>query len=526
MGLSLAHGADWVATRPFAFRASLCFVFGVLGALALPPFSWPVFFILPFAGFVFLLRTVRNIKQSFLCGWLYALGYHLAGLYWISASLFVDISRYFWVLPFSLLALPAYLALLFAAACMLAHPLRKKTVRHALALTSLLFFSEILRGILLTGFPWNSFGYIWVEALPLLQSVGLFGIHGLTLLTLLVASSLSLALKPTTRWGYALIALSFGMLSALSLYGMIRLDATPTSFYDHIMVRLVQPDIKQEERRSAAKREENFFRILQLSNAKPQNPDKPITHIIWAETASPYFLEMDQGARAAVGHAVPKGGAIITGTPSRREDSDGHRYYNSLVVVDDQATLVGIYDKTHLVPFGEFIPLHRLLNAMPIAADVIGNQADFSSGDGAKTLLAPSFPPFAPMICYEAIFSGTIADTHNPPQLLLQITNDAWFGDTTGPYQHAQMTKVRAIEEGLPLLRVANSGISMVVDPMGRILASLPLGTQGVVDSSVPRPLTQSTLFQRHKNNFAYVMGMFLMLCAFLPVSSHFKQKS
>ncbi len=465
----------------------LCLALGILSACALPPLSWPVLFLIGFGGFVTLLTSTTTFKQCFITSWCYALGFHLAGLYWISASLFVDIARYWWVLPFSLLALPTYLAVIFAGAACAVHPLRNKPVLHALLLSVVLFINELFRGSFLGGFPWNLFGYIWADTLPVIQCVSVIGIHGLTFLTLLAGACFSFLYNPLKKPYLVMLAVISIMFSCIALWGETRLDKTTVTFHDNVHLRLVQPNILQSERKTSQQRIAALSKLIALSTEKN---DKPVTHIIWPETASPFFLNQNAQARDALKHIVPKGGALITGAPSRTE----HDYFNSLVVMNDTGSIVGSYDKSHLVPFGEFIPLRNILKTVPVAVDVIGT-ADFTAGAGPKTIRAPALPSFSTMICYEAIFSGNIVDETDRPEALVQITNDAWFGNTSGPYQHLAMARVRAIEEGLPLIRVANSGISAIIDPLGRTIESLPLNTGGIIDSRMPKALSEAPPF-------------------------------
>jgi apolipoprotein N-acyltransferase len=489
--------ASWLHSRSFKIRALLCLTGGLSGALALPPVSWPIFFFPGFILTVFYLRESKSLLHSFTLGFLYALGYHVAGLYWISASLFIDIARYIWVLPFSALALPCWLSLLFALGGIAAYPFRKTPVRHALILAGTLFFSEAARGYLLTGFPWNLFGDIWSAALPLLQSVSLFGVYGLTFLTLLAASVSSLLLRPLTRGSLALIVFSWATLSGLALWGEFRLQQNPTTYNDAILIRMVQPGIPQAERRTYEQRQAALMRLAEISSEKTGAVP---THLLWPETATPDFLNQRPGLRAMLGRLVPKNGALLTGAPKLVEKDGAVFYSNSLFVLDDRGNLLGNYDKHHLVPFGEFVPLRGILKAMPVATDVIGGRADFTPGSGPRTLRAPNFPSFSPLICYEAIFSGDVLDRSDPPEILLQITNDAWFGNTSGPHQHFSHARMRAIEEGLPLLRAANSGISAAVDPHGRIVASLPLGKTGFLDIHPPKSVSRNTLFYHYGN--------------------------
>lgn len=488
-------------------QAFLCFVAGLVAALALEPVSIPFFFFLGFGFFYFTHHKAQNGKQTFFYSWLFALGFHGAGLYWISASLFIDINKYFWVLPFSLLALPCYLAFLFAACVSAIHGLKKHGAAYALLLACAILASEVLRSFLLGGFPWNLFGYIWTQTDLVIQSASLFGIFGLTLLTLLVATLLAeTILRPTPRSLVAFTSVAI-LFSGLALWGEQQLKNEPT-FVPAIQLRVVQGAIEQAERRTQAQRMAAFSRYISLSTEHAKTPP---THIIWPETAAPFFLGDDDVMRKALSRIIPKGGALLTGSPSKDIRDGDISYFNSFVVLDDKGTITGRYDKSHLVPFGEFIPLRSVIKALPVAADIIGAR-DFSFGTGPRTLRAPEFPPFSTMICYEAIFSKAITDESNPPQLLLHVTNDAWFGNTSGPYQHFAMARVRAIEEGLPLVRAANTGISAVVDAYGRIHKKLDLGERGVIDAPLPTTKGEKTIYSQY--GFVPVFILTLLISA------------
>ncbi len=478
----------------------LCFALGMLGAFALPPLSWPILFLISFGSFVVLLTSTPTLKHCFIAAWFWALGFHLAGLYWISASLFIDIVRYGWVLPFSLLALPSYLGLIFGGACCVVHKLRDKPILHLITLSIILTVCEHNRGWLMGGFPWNMFGYIWTDTLPVIQSVSVMGIQGLTFLTLLAAATFGLLFKPLNKVSLITLASVGIIFSCIALWGEQRLETTPIAYHDNVNLRLVQPSIEQKQRKTHEQRIMALAKIVGLSK---QPSEKPITHIIWPETASPFFLNEDADARAVLKHVVPKGGAILTGSASRMLENGSHKYFNSLVVMNDKGAIIGGYDKSHLVPFGEFVPFRNILQTVPVAVDVIGT-ADFTPGNGAKTLRAPNLPSFSTMICYEAIFSGSIVDQTNRPAFLLQVTNDAWFGNTSGPYQHLAMARVRAIEEGMPLIRVANSGVSAIVDPLGRIITSLELNKSGVIDSGLPKALETAPIFTKLQQYYIF----------------------
>lgn len=490
------HSMDTLTPKAQAF---LCFVAGLIAALALEPVSIPFFFFMGFGFFYLVHDKAQTWKQAFSQSWLFALGFHVAGLYWISASLFIDIEKYFWVLPFSLLALPCYLALIFAACVSALHKLKKdgglkkSGLAYALLLACAILISEALRSFLLGGFPWNLFGYIWTQTDLILQSTSLFGIFGLTFLTLLAATLMAETLvRPaaTSLLAFAGIAILF---SGLALWGEQQLK-NETAFVPAIHLRVVQGAIEQAERRTQAQRMAAFSRYISLST---ENAEKVPTHIIWPETAAPFFLADDEVMRKALSRIIPKGGALLTGAPSKETKDGDSAYYNSFLVLDEKGTIIGRYDKSHLVPFGEFIPMRSVIKALPVAADIIGAR-DFSSGAGPRTLRAPEFPPFSTLICYEAIFSKAITDESDPPQLLLHVTNDAWFGHTSGPYQHFAMARVRAIEEGLPLIRAANTGISAVVDAYGRIIKKLDLGDRGVIDTPLPTARGEKTFYSQY----------------------------
>jgi apolipoprotein N-acyltransferase len=234
-----------------------------------------------------------------------------------------------------------------------------------------------------------------------------------------------------------------------------------------------------------------------------------VTHLIWPETAVPFYLDEVPEALRTLGALVPEKGALITGTLRR---THGHEsaargpvlFFNSLAVVAHDGRLLGMYDKAHLVPFGEYTPFQDLLTRLGVPK-VISGPSGFSSGSGPQVLTAPGVPPFQPLICYEVIFPGVTAEGADRAQWLVNVTNDAWFGTSAGPYQHLAEARVRAIEQGLPLVRAANTGISAVIDPYGHIHSQIPLGQAGVIDSALPKAL-EPTLYNRFGNRLYLVL--------------------
>jgi apolipoprotein N-acyltransferase len=251
-----------------------------------------------------------------------------------------------------------------------------------------------------------------------------------------------------------------------------------------VRLRLVQANIDQRLKWQDGERVRTLQKYLALST-QPGNP--PVTHVVWPETALPYLLSTEPELLRIVARVVPPGGLLLTGAV--RVEQPGPqpgRVWNSVHAIDDQGRIVATYDKFHLVPFGEYVPLRHIL---PIDKITPGT-SDFAAGPGPSTVRLPGLPAASPLVCYEAIFPGAVTAPSGPrPQWLLNVTNDAWFGHSAGPHQHFASARLRAVEEGLPLVRAANTGISAVIDPYGRVRAELGLGREGVLESSLPAAL-------------------------------------
>jgi apolipoprotein N-acyltransferase len=259
-----------------------------------------------------------------------------------------------------------------------------------------------------------------------------------------------------------------------------------------VRLRLVQPNIEQSLKWRDSERAQIFRTLLALSATQAAAPP---TVIVWPEAATPFLFEQSPEARAAAAAILPADGLLITGTPrATPRPGGGTQYWNGLIVLDHADRVVGTYDKFHLVPFGEYVPLRRWL---PIDKIASGFGEGFSAGPGPRTLQLPGLPSVGPLICYEVIFPGEVVDPGDRPGWLVNVTNDAWYGDSSGPYQHFASARARAVEQGLPLARAANTGISGVIDPYGRVIARLGLGRAGVIDAALPRALPDATIYQR-----------------------------
>ncbi len=487
---------------------------GALATLSAPPaYAIPVLLI-AFPGLLWILDGVGGRRAAFLVGWAFGFGFFVPGLYWIAFALTVDLAAYFWMIPFAVAGLPAVLAVFTGLAMLALHMLPVAGLSRVLAFAVLWGLSEWLRGQMFTGFPWQLVGYGWVAWAPVLQSVSVIGIYGLSLLTV-AATALPAALvdRSGASWSRAGILACLGALvlfCGIAAAGAVRLGDRVEDV-PGVRLRLVQPNIAQTDKWNPELAPEHFALHLALS----QRPGpQPVTHVIWPETAVPYAVGRNPPVRKAIASATPPGGLVVTGTP-RFADAPRRQIWNSLAAIDDEGAIVGTFDKFHLVPFGEYVPLRGIL---PIEKITPG-RLDFSPGPGPRTLALPGLPPVSPLICYEVIFPGAVTDPDpdaERPRWLLNLTNDAWYGNTAGPHQHFAITRTRAVEEGIPLVRVATTGISGVVDPHGRVVASLALGVQGVVDSPLPMSLAELTPFARWRNVPFWAITLMIVLATAL----------
>ncbi|HEX3954784.1 MAG TPA: apolipoprotein N-acyltransferase, partial [Stellaceae bacterium] len=401
-------------------------------------------------------------------------------------------------LPFAVLGLPALMAFYTGAAlgltALAASRLRLSAAARICLWAVAWSAAEWARGHWMTGFPWNLIGYVWSGGFPgaiaVLQSVAWVGIYGLGFITVLAASLLAL-LGASSLVPLPLVHRSAPLLAAVLLLavpasiGAARLALVPPA-ETSVRLRLVQPSIPETVKWDPAATEDNFRRLVELSSAPAAHP---LAAIIWPEAAAGFFLERDDLHRAAIAAIAPKDGSkegyVLTGalraTPPAERPT---RIWNSVEAIDPQGAIRARYDKARLVPFGEYVPFSDVLPVKKITPGSI----DLSAGPGPRTIALPGLPAFSPIVCYEAIFPGAVVDGATRPAWILNVTNDAWYGRSSGPYQHFAIARTRAVEEGLPLVRVANNGISGVVDPLGRIVARTGLDSIGYVDVALPKP--------------------------------------
>jgi len=464
---------------------------GVL-ALALPPLHlWPA--LLGFALLLHLIRRAPGPGRVFLLGWWFGFGHFLAGLYWIAIAFFTDAERFGALAVPAVILLAAFMAFYPAIAATLTRLVPwRSPVAAALVFAVAWTAAEMLRGVLFGGFPWNLIGYVFVSSTAMSQLAAVTGVYGLSLLAVVAGAVPVVLLDPTASPRWRPLALIVALLAIVWSGGALRLASIEAADFPDLRLRLVQANIAQHHKWDPKLRARWFRRHLELSLRDPD----AVSHVIWPESAVPYQLEPDPELRRLAARAAPKGGYLLTGGDRFDLADDPPKAWNSLFVLDENGEIRARYDKRDLVPFGEFLPMRDLLGRLGLEKLTAGS-IDFQPGPGRLSIALPGLPPFSPLICYESIFAGRVTDPGARPAWLLNITNDAWFGRSSGPYQHFAMARLRAIEEGLPLVRAANTGISAVIDPVGRIRAYLGLGETGVVDAALPKPLGEPTLFAR-----------------------------
>jgi apolipoprotein N-acyltransferase len=483
-------------------RFGLAFLFGLSAVAALPPVDLTPLLVVAFTGLLWLDDGSRGPGASFRLGYTFGFGFFMGGLYWIAGAFFVDLADFWWLVPIAALGLPAAFALYIAVALLALNVatryLRLQGTARIFAFAIVWTVTEWVRGHALTGLPWNLISSTWAGGFPgaiaVLQTVAWLGSYGLSFVTVLACSlpvllgeTFGTPLSSTRQW--APVPVMVLAMACLGVAGAVRLELSPSTSTG-IWLRIVQPAIPQAMKWNPSAADANFRRLLNLSDAPAPHP---IAAVIWPEAATPFLFERDAGRRRQIAAIAPKQGYIMTGA-LRANPPPGPvvQVWNGMEVMDAKGDVVARYDKAHLVPFGEYVPLREALPFTKITAGTI----DFSAGSGPRTITLRGLPPFAPSICYEAIFPGAIVDEDARPAWILNLTNDAWYGRSSGPFQHLASARTRTVEEGLPMIRVANNGISAVIDAVGRVRGRVDLDTIGYADFALPNP-GNPTLYAR-----------------------------
>lgn len=485
-------------------RSLAVFVLGALSGLAMPYYDawWILGGTLPL-----FMAVLDKSKNWFFNGWLFGFGYFLVALHWIAFAFFVDAKADLWMMPFAVGGLAAAAGVYWGLAASAAKKLVAQRYVLWLVFPVCLSVVEYVRGLLFTGFPWAVPGLAADGMGAVSQLASLIGMNGLTLLILLWA-----AMPLAFSHGYKKTAVTALLLLPLSwAWGQWRLSDNPTQFVEGVGLRLVQPNISQSDKWRGDNARAIFEQLLDLSTRPSQAPFK-ITHVIWPESAVPFLIDESPEGKAELGQALNGDRMLLTGAVRRSSIGPVNgvepSYYSSVLVFDGHATVVARYDKSHLVPGGEYLPLAWLLE--PLGFRKVVNLPDsFSAGPGPQSISIAGAGLASLQICYESIFSNRTIDYKHRPDWIVNVTNDGWFGNSSGPYQHLAQLRLRAIEQGLPVARAANTGISAVIDPLGRYVEKTELGKVDARDSRLPARIQPTVYF--YVGDFELGLGVFLV---------------
>jgi len=479
-------------------RLIVVLVAGGITALALEPINFSLGAFVGFTLFTIMLSassaTVGKLTKSrlitlALTGWCFGFSYFVTGLWWLGTAMLIDPTEFAWAIPLAIFGLPAFLALYWALAAVIAGLMWRRGIAGLLGLGFAFGLCEWLRGVCFTGFPWNSIGYAAMPSPLYMQVAAVLGLYGVNAVAVVVFGSPSLLLgKKVQWWGVAIISVIIIGDIGFGAYRLHQSQYINQNSVNSTWIRLVQPSIAQTSKLDASARLDNFDKHLTLTAQPPAAGKHWPDLIIWPESAVPYLLQYVPEAVARIRAAMRPQQIVLLGAVRLEGglESANKRYFNTIQAMDWQGHIFAQSDKRHLVPFGEYLPFGQLLGRLGLKA-VADAAGGYSAGQSRHSVKISDTLTYLPLICYEIIFP-TDVDYQGPrANFIVNVTNDAWYGVTPGPYQHFQQARVRAVELGLPLLRAANNGISAVVDPYGRIVEQLALNEVGVIDAKLPK---------------------------------------
>lgn len=514
-------------------RAAALVVAGAIGGLSVPPlFILPaLFFALPI--WIWCLDGAergqgwrRFFGPAFLIGFWFGLGYFTVAIHWVGAAFFVDGGWVLAMMPFAVLSIAAILALFWAIASAAAHLFWHHGATRILHFAVFLTAAEFARGHFFTGFPFDLLGYALAANEQMIQLASVVGVYGLTLIAVVVAATPALIWPADKRNLSTRLAPFFGAIMLLVgqlVFGQYRLEVTTTAALEGVRMRLVQPNIQQSVKWQANSGNFILDQLISLSEAqlgaKPDSVLKSgltsVSHVVWPESAFPFFLSENPEALARIARMLPSNTTLLTGAPWRDpEDVTQRTAYNAVLAINSDGEIISSYAKTHLVPFGEYLPYAALWDKLGIKQFVPGG--DGWTPGNARRLMAPdNMPGFLPLVCYEVVFSGDLGEAVDEAAFILNVTNDGWFDGSIGPAQHFHHARLRAVEEGKALVRVANTGLTAAIDPLGRTNAALLVNEVGLVDVVPQQPLAQ-TWFAKWRHWPLLFSSIFLLFLSFL----------
>ncbi len=502
------------------------FILGCLLSLAFAPLGFPpiIFIVMPLI--IYSLLSFDGWKKASNYGWWFGFGHFLTSLFWIGNSFLAQSEVPIWAAPIAVFALAYILAYTFSLTFGLTNCFNGPRWAKFMVFASIWSIVEWVRGHIFTGFPWNPLGVIWTSVDTVMQTASIFGVYGLTFFTVLIATSVPyfLVKKNIKKGEFGFLIINFILVGIILGFGFFRLGSAEVIYHPNISFRIVQANIPQKEKWVRENWSKNFYQHIEMSKVSDVNNTVP-DFVIWPETAIPYFIGSEPGRQVLLAEMLGNKSAVISGAPRIERLDNSIKLYNSVHVIDKGGRLKGTYDKVHLVPFGEYLPLRGVLGRIGLGKFTDGS-LDFSSGVELKSLEVTGIPEFGVLICYEVIFPGQAVGKIRP-QWLLNVTNDGWFGNSPGPYQHFEMARMRAVEEGLPLVRSAGTGISGVIDPWGRVLGELRLNTTGVLDSKLPKRIEKLTIYSQFGDLIFFFTILFSLIPPFFPPSKfHFRANS
>lgn len=487
--------AEWMEAKPNWRFPLIAFLAGALLTATFSPLSFFPAALIAFPLMIMLIDLARSRQQAFFFGWWAGFGLFSIGLTWIGYSFTQQDNVPAVLAPFAILILAGLMALYIAAVFWVSWRLWVKGPVRVLLFAAIWMLFEFARGYLFTGFPWHLAGTMWADWLPVAQLASVVSIYGLSALTVLGFSAFSLFLyKRPSPAVFISVATMVSVFVGGALWGQMRLQNNETEYDLAVSLRLVQANVKQRDKWRSYLIDDHFDKHMKLSRGDSERGRaEGVKLLIWPETAvqRESFDREASLLRWRMSRMLEFGSYAISGAPRYARTSEGASYYNSMFAFNSRGQLYARYDKKHLVPFGEYLPFRGLLKTLGL--DQLAGNVAFTAGEGVETIRLPGVPPFSPLICYEVIFPGRVVSEQDRPDWLLNITNDGWFGLTNGPYQHLGLARFRAIEEGLPLVRSASTGISAVIDSYGRTVSSLAVDKTGVLDSPLPLPLNAPT---------------------------------
>ncbi len=521
---AVARIRDGAARRP----RLLALLAGALIGFAQPPFG----FIPGLLGYALLLFVAeqdlgkRPKRAAFFVGWLAGFAYFFVGCFWIAEAFLVDAKTYGWMAPFAAALLPSGIGLFWGAFMLLYRYVRPAGAWRFLFFAALFSAFEITRGTILSGFPWNPAGATWKAGSAMSQVAAFIGVYGLTFVTVVIFSAPAVIRLKAGWRGLWPVAVALGVWLGGFALGEIRLATTPVTLTG-LTVRVIQPAVGQEAKWTLGTFDHLFSDYVEMTQAPPK-PGHPVPSVvIWPEGALPMMLEDVLGADTWTAPILTTmlrdKQSLIMGTSRSEKDAHGHTLYRNSMMAAHQAgdkfVIDGFYDKYKLVPFGEFTPFQDILN--PLGMKALTHFDDsFTPGDRTHAVQFGTIPRFLPLICYEGIFPSldmtqySGSDDPRRPHLIINISNDAWFGPTTGPRQHLNLASYRAIEEGLPMVRSTPTGISVLVDPLGRVVSGskIDLGQRAFVDLTIPHR-SKLTAYSTSRYAFVILLSFFCLIC-------------